>query len=244
MIRVGQTRNLLRASSSLLEMWTRSAHHHPGQRRHVSRTNGPDKSTHSITCPDRSEIPCKPSGIHKSGIHKRRFDLGTIPSAICPRESVLPMVASRTLSHFRSCDGGSVGFVLRLVERRHVHVLAGRPLGAGDVPEFGLRRGSGRTDRRGMRAWDLIGWCSIRCFESLAGLCTTRAACGELIHPRVPVCRRDRWKPAARLASAQRARCPGILHNRNAQSRAKRQSVNGVEPRSGIYRPRVQPAAF
>jgi len=41
MIRVGQTRNLLRASSSLLEIWTRSAHHHPGQRRHVSRMNRP-----------------------------------------------------------------------------------------------------------------------------------------------------------------------------------------------------------
>jgi len=41
MIRVGQTRNLLRAPSSLLEMWPRSAHHHPGQRRHVSRTNRP-----------------------------------------------------------------------------------------------------------------------------------------------------------------------------------------------------------
>ena len=51
MIRVGQTRNLLRASSSPLEIWPRSAHHHPGQRRHVSRTNRPDKRTHSITCP-------------------------------------------------------------------------------------------------------------------------------------------------------------------------------------------------
>jgi hypothetical protein len=49
MIRIGQTRNLLRASSSLSEIWTRSAHHHPGQRRQVSRTNRPDKSSHSIT---------------------------------------------------------------------------------------------------------------------------------------------------------------------------------------------------
>ena len=32
------------------------------------------------------------------------------------------------ISHFHSCDGGSVGFVLCRVERRHVHVLAGRPL--------------------------------------------------------------------------------------------------------------------
>jgi len=35
MIRIGQARNLLRASSSLLEMWPRSAHHHLGQR-HLS----------------------------------------------------------------------------------------------------------------------------------------------------------------------------------------------------------------
>lgn len=50
MIRVGQTRNLLRASSSLLEIWPRSAHHHPGQRHLSGRTNRPDKSPHSITC--------------------------------------------------------------------------------------------------------------------------------------------------------------------------------------------------
>ena len=50
MIRVGQTRNLLRASSSLLEIWPRSAHHHPGQRHLSGRANRPDKSTHSITC--------------------------------------------------------------------------------------------------------------------------------------------------------------------------------------------------
>ena len=40
MIRVGQTRNLLRASSSLLEMWPRSAHHHPGQRRQSAARTG------------------------------------------------------------------------------------------------------------------------------------------------------------------------------------------------------------
>ena len=56
MIRVGKTRNLLRAPSSLLEIWTRSAHHHPGQWRQVSRTNRPDKSTHSITCSDDQKI--------------------------------------------------------------------------------------------------------------------------------------------------------------------------------------------
>jgi len=40
MIRVGQTRNLLRAPSSLLEMWPRSAHHHPGQRRKSAARTG------------------------------------------------------------------------------------------------------------------------------------------------------------------------------------------------------------
>jgi len=37
-IRVGQTRNVLRVSNSPLEIWPRSAYHHPGQRRHVGRT--------------------------------------------------------------------------------------------------------------------------------------------------------------------------------------------------------------
>jgi len=67
MIRVGQTRNLLRASSSLLEIWTRSAHHHPGQRRHVSRTNRPDKSTHSITCPKDQKFLANRAASTKEG---------------------------------------------------------------------------------------------------------------------------------------------------------------------------------
>jgi hypothetical protein len=50
MIRVGRTRNLLRASSSPSEIWPRSAHHHLGQRHLTGRTNRPDKSPHSITC--------------------------------------------------------------------------------------------------------------------------------------------------------------------------------------------------
>jgi len=33
MIRVGQTSTFLRPPSSPLEIWNRSAHHHPGQRR-------------------------------------------------------------------------------------------------------------------------------------------------------------------------------------------------------------------
>ena len=67
MIRIGKTRNLLRASSSLLEIWPRSAHHHPGQRRHVSRTNRPDKSTHSITCPDVQKILANRAASTKEG---------------------------------------------------------------------------------------------------------------------------------------------------------------------------------
>ena len=50
MIRVGRTRNLLRASSSLSEIWPRPAHLHLGQRHLSGRTNRPDKSPHSITC--------------------------------------------------------------------------------------------------------------------------------------------------------------------------------------------------
>ncbi|WP_235442276.1 hypothetical protein, partial [Rhabdonatronobacter sediminivivens] len=67
MIRVGQTRNLLRASSSPLEIWTRSAHHHPGQRRHVSRTNRPDKSTHSITSPEDQNFLANRAASTKEG---------------------------------------------------------------------------------------------------------------------------------------------------------------------------------
>ena len=67
MIRVGKTRNLLRASSSLLEIWTRSAYHHPGQRRHVSRTNRPDKSTHSITCQNNQKFLANRAASTKEG---------------------------------------------------------------------------------------------------------------------------------------------------------------------------------
>jgi hypothetical protein len=66
-IRVGQTRNLLRASSSQSEIWPRSAHHHPGQRRHVSRMNRPDKSTHSITCPDDQKFLANRAASTKEG---------------------------------------------------------------------------------------------------------------------------------------------------------------------------------
>jgi len=67
MIRVGKTRNLLRASSSPLEIWTRSAHHHPGQRRHVSRTIRPDKSTHSITSPEDQNFLANRAASTKEG---------------------------------------------------------------------------------------------------------------------------------------------------------------------------------
>ena len=66
-IRVGQTRNLLRALSSLLEMWPRSAHHHPGQRRLVSRMNRPDKRTHSITCHEDQKILANRAASTKEG---------------------------------------------------------------------------------------------------------------------------------------------------------------------------------
>ena len=67
MIRIGKTRNLLRASSSLLEIWPRSAHHHPGQRHLSGRTNRPDKSTHSITCPDVQKILANRAASTKEG---------------------------------------------------------------------------------------------------------------------------------------------------------------------------------
>jgi hypothetical protein len=86
MIRVGQTRNLLRASSSLLETWPRSAHHHPGQRRQSAARTGLTKDRTRSHVQTIRETPCKPSGIHK-----RRLDLRPVPSATCPRESVLPI---------------------------------------------------------------------------------------------------------------------------------------------------------
>jgi hypothetical protein len=57
------------------------------------------------------------------------------------------------LSHFRSCDGGSVGFVLRRAERRHVHVLAGRPLGAGPPPQGSLRHLERLIEPVGVLEW-------------------------------------------------------------------------------------------
>jgi hypothetical protein len=72
-IRVGQTRNLLRASSSPLEIWSRAAHHHPGQRRQSAARTGLTKDrTRSPVHMIRN--PCKPSGIHK-----RKLDVRPIP---------------------------------------------------------------------------------------------------------------------------------------------------------------------
>ena len=76
MIRVGRTRNLLRASSSLSEIWPRSAHHHLGQRHLTGRTKRPDKSPHSITMPKPRKFLA-----NESGIHKRRLDGSPVRSA-------------------------------------------------------------------------------------------------------------------------------------------------------------------
>jgi len=67
MIWVEKTRNLLRTPSSLLEIWTRSAYHHPGQRCQVSLTNRPDKSTHPITCSDDQKILVNRAASTKEG---------------------------------------------------------------------------------------------------------------------------------------------------------------------------------
>lgn len=75
------------------------------------------------------------------------------------REGSMQDGSVQTLSHFRSCGGGSVGFRFGRVERRHVHVLAGRPLGCGDVPE----PGRGEVDASGN--WPLLEVC-----DSLAAL--------------------------------------------------------------------------
>jgi hypothetical protein len=66
MIRVGRTRNLLRASSSPSEIWPRSAHLHLGQRHLTGRTKRPDKSPHSITTPKAQKFLANEGGIHKS----------------------------------------------------------------------------------------------------------------------------------------------------------------------------------
>lgn len=46
----------------------------------------------------------------------------------------------QNLSHFHSRDDVSVGLVLRRVERHRVHMHAGRPLRADDVPGPGRGR--------------------------------------------------------------------------------------------------------
>jgi hypothetical protein len=85
MIRIGQTRNLLRASSSLLEMWPRSAHHHPGQRHLSGRANRPDKSTHSITCPDDQKFLANRAASTKEG-----WMSGPSPPPFPPGNLILP----------------------------------------------------------------------------------------------------------------------------------------------------------
>ncbi len=57
------------------------------------------------------------------------------------------------LSHFQSCDGGSVMLKFHLAQRLHVHILSRAPLRAGDVfqpgrgqAETGLTIGKGPDD--------------------------------------------------------------------------------------------------
>jgi len=68
MIRVGQTRNLLRASNSLLEIWPRSAHHHLGQRHLSGRANS---AWQESALDHKSKV--QKFLANEGGIHKRRF---------------------------------------------------------------------------------------------------------------------------------------------------------------------------
>ncbi len=50
----------------------------------------------------------------------------------------------QNLSHFKSCDGGSVMLKFHLAQRLHVHILSRAPLRAGDVFQPG--RSQAKTD--------------------------------------------------------------------------------------------------
>ena len=116
MIRVGLTRNVLRASRSPSEIWSRFAHHHPGQRRQIGRANRPDKSPHSITCSNGQKILANPSGIHK-----RALDFRSFPSAILKTGSDFSHSYDRVQSPEREC-----------VAERHINPAFGCVIG-GDV---------------------------------------------------------------------------------------------------------------
>jgi hypothetical protein len=115
MIRIGHPRNILRAPSSLSETWPRFAYHHLGQRHSSSRTQRPDKSPHSITCPRPRNslqtraastrecwipVPLPPPAPLSSNFSERRFCLfspadcgpfgsGEEPRSVKSRPSVL-----------------------------------------------------------------------------------------------------------------------------------------------------------
>ena len=64
----------------------------------------------------------------------------------------------QNLSHFQSCDGGSVMLKFHLAQRLYVHILSRAPLRAGDVfqpsrsqAEIGLTIGKGPDDREVLR---------------------------------------------------------------------------------------------
>ncbi len=51
-----------------------------------------------------------------------------------------PEGSVQNLSHFQSCDGGSVMLKFHLAQRLHVHILSRAPLRAGDVFQPGRSR--------------------------------------------------------------------------------------------------------
>ena len=59
-----------------------------------------------------------------------RFDTHTDRSV---QGSLNQMGSVQNLSHFQSCDGGSVILMVHLAQRLHVHILSRAPLRAGDV---------------------------------------------------------------------------------------------------------------
>ena len=149
MIRVGRTRNLLRASSSPSEIWPRSAHHHLGQRHLTGRTKRPDKSPHSITMPKPQKFLA-----NESGIHKRRFDPSSLrtPSAdgVRPRgegraseifsQHILKMVLSNVRSATRRLSLAG----LRCRMRRSLSVSRTRTGGSRTRPYWRTPSSSGR----------------------------------------------------------------------------------------------------
>ena len=96
MIRVGQTRNLLRASSSLLEIWPRSAHHHPGQRRQSAARTGLTKVR------SRSHVQTIRNSLQTERHPQKKVCLKNVPGSCAIRE---PLSGT---SHMPESGGGRV----------------------------------------------------------------------------------------------------------------------------------------